>query len=959
MTGFSLIGAGNTAQLALDGKLVTLGTLTLLGYHVTKSPENNGKGEFCYRCAPQGTGILRAWYQVSITCNGVHGAVWICSHCSTAHQHQSCGQSIWAELTKENKSLYSSGVPGVDNVMGAGGRPGERVSLCSSAESDVGNEKPRIYSENDNDNKGIGRFILEVLFKYPDLTAADISEKLASEHKVTVFRSYINSLLYGELKRCVTKDAHFRWRLIEAHPGHKQAATVAKEEEVFVKYESTFNYETFLASNKPHYLITDDQFYKWLSSVKQSSLKSSTIGALAAKLSLPCPEAKRAEVISEYVDISLVDLYEMEDSQFRRTLLLIIAAVANDLLNESDSIGNKNQRYPLVSSTNSDRFTSLAEDDSVTEALIVTRFKDGRESAIGLATRFGKTAPEIISLLQKRGYLSETQLSADDGDGDGIPALFLAILRLYGISFQQWCLSFSTTVETARRALKQFLSRDVISSSGLKVIHCIKSELPELYSRLAEQRSEERPKPGLVQVAREVSKNEHMTLESHIAQLFSEGNGIVSISRQLGVTAILVFSTLVRAKIVKRKPGSAYNIAKIPHALRNRLKLDTINFGIWCDSMAVSPTIALKAINAFEASKEVPESGQVVIEMLKQEYPEMYHAMLVPWGKGDIDESPSGLTVAVGKPEEADEIKYAVTAFLRRLKLAVMPTDLLDDDLWKTWTSTLVDAGFAEKYVAAEAKKRGFFWSSSKDEERFDRYLYLPLPHLTHGTLRLEVKRTVTLCVAYAASEHLSGRDFCGQLLEDAPTEAAIPEVQQSGAISFDMIFQAENPAELLCPGIWDLWKKNIIRYDKESTRIADLVDELGVLYWQARWGKETLGDYLNFNLADFKTIQYPGKARTVLISFAKVGTDLARRVVGASGHHANQGCDVRVATMPLTQQAKALGIPAAQKESARDLRQVPHMTPSEHQRPQQGAFDRKEVPWKASLLDEILDDYF
>lgn len=102
-TAFSLVGTGNNLKLLWNDEPVKVDALKDAGYLVKKSSANGGRGEYCYTCAPKGTGVLRIWYEVTIPCNGVLGAVWFCSHCGTAYEHQRRGNKLWSELQKTAK----------------------------------------------------------------------------------------------------------------------------------------------------------------------------------------------------------------------------------------------------------------------------------------------------------------------------------------------------------------------------------------------------------------------------------------------------------------------------------------------------------------------------------------------------------------------------------------------------------------------------------------------------------------------------------------------------------------------------------------------------------------------------------------------------------------------------------------------------------------------------------------
>jgi len=96
---FSLLGEEKIAQLALNGEIVTVNSLSKKYFTLKKSPENHGNGEPCLRCAPKEFGLLRLWYNVSIKCNNIRGDIWICSHCSKVNKTKA-GKALWIELEK-------------------------------------------------------------------------------------------------------------------------------------------------------------------------------------------------------------------------------------------------------------------------------------------------------------------------------------------------------------------------------------------------------------------------------------------------------------------------------------------------------------------------------------------------------------------------------------------------------------------------------------------------------------------------------------------------------------------------------------------------------------------------------------------------------------------------------------------------------------------------------------------
>ena len=95
---FSLIGDHIKSKLALNGEVVSIGLLSKKGFIIKPSPIK--EGEDCLICAPKNSGILRKWVEVSITCNGIRGPVWVCTHCSKALVHKYRGKTLWEELLK-------------------------------------------------------------------------------------------------------------------------------------------------------------------------------------------------------------------------------------------------------------------------------------------------------------------------------------------------------------------------------------------------------------------------------------------------------------------------------------------------------------------------------------------------------------------------------------------------------------------------------------------------------------------------------------------------------------------------------------------------------------------------------------------------------------------------------------------------------------------------------------------
>lgn len=101
---FALAGTIEKAQLVLDGEIVTVGWLSKNGFSITPSPIKDG--EHCLICAPKESGRKSNWVEVSVTCNGVRGLIWLCRNCSKVYVHRNRGKHIWAELLSTLESQY-------------------------------------------------------------------------------------------------------------------------------------------------------------------------------------------------------------------------------------------------------------------------------------------------------------------------------------------------------------------------------------------------------------------------------------------------------------------------------------------------------------------------------------------------------------------------------------------------------------------------------------------------------------------------------------------------------------------------------------------------------------------------------------------------------------------------------------------------------------------------------------
>ena len=214
--------------------------------------------------------------------------------------------------------------------------------------------------------------------------------------------------------------------------------------------------------------------------------------------------------------------------------------------------------------------------------------------------------------------------------------------------------------------------------------------------------------------------------------------------------------------------------------------------------------------------------------------------------------------------------KQSADILLQALKTALNPEDLISDEMWSNWSQKLLGSSFASKLIHTVANQNNLPWPVTKEYECFDEYLGLPLNRISK-TLAWKHNRTILLCVANAALKVDPERK--GQPVRQ---EAIKPEVysKNNSGIEFKDLIKSDNPFDLITSEMWDDWRTAVIKYDEKIRYISDMVDELGSLYWQARWKYEKLSEYYLFSLDDIREIKFPGKNRTIIICMAKIALD-------------------------------------------------------------------------------------
>jgi len=199
---------------------------------------------------------------------------------------------------------------------------------------------------------------------------------------------------------------------------------------------------------------------------------------------------------------------------------------------------------------------------------------------------------------------------------------------------------------------------------------------------------------------------------------------------------------------------------------------------------------------------------------------------------------------------------------LLALKSALNPENLISDDLWFNWSKRLAEFPFSSELVCKVASKNHLPWPAAKEFATFDDYLGMPLKKISK-MLGRKSQRTLLLCVANAALNILP---------EYEPVRTEVSDVTRD--VTLEEFYKLEDTVDLISSETWDEWTELLLESSDRTRFISDIVDELGSLYWQARWKSEKISDYCRFSLDKIREINTPGKNRTIVICVAKAATD-------------------------------------------------------------------------------------
>lgn len=200
---------------------------------------------------------------------------------------------------------------------------------------------------------------------------------------------------------------------------------------------------------------------------------------------------------------------------------------------------------------------------------------------------------------------------------------------------------------------------------------------------------------------------------------------------------------------------------------------------------------------------------------------------------------------------------------LLALKSALNPEDLISDDLWFSWSKRLAEYPFASDLVGKVAGKNRLPWPAAKKFATFDDYLGMPLKKISKILGRTSL-RTLLLCVASAELNLLPKIEAVNPMFTKVDYEE----------VTFEQFYKFDYALDLISSETWDEWTGLLLESTDRKRFIADIVDELGGLFWQARWKNEKISDYCRFSLNKIRAITPLGKNTTIVKCVAKVATD-------------------------------------------------------------------------------------
>jgi len=181
--------------------------------------------------------------------------------------------------------------------------------------------------------------VLQIIAELPDRKAVFVATELSRRCGTHYDKSYVNRILYGELKHKVICDMHFCWRLREGVivPSSTDEMSANTQEvtltgEMDGREAKGGGLYRFMHSKTPLELVTTRQWSEWVETLKSSPERLTRVSAVASKLGLYWPFFLSKKTLNDFLYFSLEDVREIKDLQIGRVILLCIASRALDLL---------------------------------------------------------------------------------------------------------------------------------------------------------------------------------------------------------------------------------------------------------------------------------------------------------------------------------------------------------------------------------------------------------------------------------------------------------------------------------------------------------------------------------------------------------------------------------------------------------------------------------------------------
>lgn len=230
-------------------------------------------------------------------------------------------------------------------------------------------------------------------------------------------------------------------------------------------------------------------------------------------------------------------------------------------------------------------------------------------------------------------------------------------------------------------------------------------------------------------------------------------------------------------------------------------------------------------------------------------------------------------------------------SLLLALKVAMNPENLISDDLWFDWSLQLESHPIASQLIFDVANEIGLPWVSTRKYESFDQYLGFPLQRI-FKKLGWNNNRTLLICVANAVLGKMPKLEPANVINDKKPK--TVEPIKKVGKITFDELYSSDNSINLISNEIWDEWTNLIINHAARNLYISGMVDELGSLFWQARWKSERLSDYCLYSFDDIKNIPIMGKNKTIIICMAKVAIDALSKIELSANDDNDKLCNMK-----------------------------------------------------------------